>query len=97
MIADVTRSASALSGKRLARNSGMVRALPQLSVCSRRRGATTIQLTNAPTEQADADPHFDQSGGIERTRQTEQQPARHVGRPGRQGRNRRAELRPPSR
>ena len=50
MIAEVTRRASALSGKRLARNSGIVRALPSLSVCSRKRGATTIQLANAPTK-----------------------------------------------
>ena len=46
--AETTLSATALSGKRLARNSGMVSALPRASVCSRRRGATTIQLATAP-------------------------------------------------
>lgn len=47
--AEVTRSAVPLSGKRLARNCGMVSALPIRSVCSRSRGATRIQLASAPT------------------------------------------------
>ena len=48
-IAETTRSATARLGKRLAMNSGIVSALPIRSVCSRRRGATIVQLSTAPT------------------------------------------------
>jgi hypothetical protein len=47
--AETIRSIVPLSGKRLARNCGMVSALPSRSVCSRSRGATMIQLRPAPT------------------------------------------------
>ena len=93
MIADVTRRASALSGKAVGEKFGDGEGVAH-AVRSARAGAgpRRLQLTSAPANSPMPIHTSTRPGRIERPGQAEQQPARHIGRAGGQRRDGRMEI-----